>query len=61
MFAYVYVLGGAREGWGGGVGRGRAEGSVVKQNYFLLFRLLVLQIGLKESETESAYNECYDF
>ena len=59
VFAYVYVVGGAREG-GGGVGRGRAEESVVK-NYFLFFRLLALQMGLKESETESAYNECYVF
>ena len=52
--------GGSSRGGGGRVGRGRAEGSVVK-NYFLFFRLLALQMGLKESETESAYNECYVF
>ena len=59
VFAYVYVVGGARDGVGG---RERKSGRECGQELFsLFFRLLALQMGLKESETESAYNECYVF
>ena len=37
MYMFCGELEGGGGGGGGVVGRGRAEGSVVKQNYFLLF------------------------
>ena len=61
MFADVYVVGGA---WGegeGGSGEEERKGVWSNRIIFYFFQLLLaLQMGLKESETEGAYNECYD-
>ena len=63
MFADVYVVGGA---WGEGEGEGGSgeeERKGVWSNIIIFYffqLLLALQMGLKESETEGAYNECYD-
>ena len=46
---------------GGGSGEEERKGVWLSRIIFFFFRLLALQMGLKESETESAYNECYDF
>ena len=60
MFAYVYVVGGAREGGGGWSGEEERKGVWSSSIIFFFFRLLALQMGLKESGAEGAYNECYD-
>ena len=59
----MYMLWGELEGRGRGGGSGEEERKGVWSNriIFYFFRLLLaLQMGLKESETEGAYNECYD-
>ena len=59
----MYMFWGELEGGGGGGGSGEEERKGVwsRRIIFFFFRLLALQMDLKESETESAYNECYDF
>ena len=45
----------------GGSGEEERKGVWSNRIIFYFFRLLLaLQMGLKESETEGAYNECYD-
>ena len=56
----MYMLWGELEGGGGGSGEEERKG-VWSRIIFFFFGLLALQMGLKESETESAYNECYVF